>query len=96
MAQSAREIHWSANLADTHQSRLDHVQDRELRHVSIRSFREGLYRLRLGLRRPRLRVARCSDSPTHVLTRTETLAFLRVHLRPRPLVAPVDHQGHFA
>ena len=49
MAQSSREIYWSAILADFRRSGLTHVEFCQLRRISIHSFRDWLYRLRPGL-----------------------------------------------
>jgi hypothetical protein len=90
MAESSREIYWSAILADFRRSGLTHVEFCQLRCVSIHSFRDWLYRLRPGLppRRPR------SDRPAPAppTKRADTPAFLPVHVRPRPLAPISDHQ----
>jgi hypothetical protein len=90
MAQSSREIYWSAILADFRRSGLTHVAFCQLRHISIHSFRDWLYRLRPGLppRRPR------SDRPAPAppTKRAETPAFLPVHVRPRSPAPIADHQ----
>ena len=49
MAQSSREIYWSAILADYRRSGLTHIEFCQLRRISIHSFRDWLYRLRPGL-----------------------------------------------
>ena len=81
MAQSSREIYWSAILADFHRSGLTHVEFCRLRRVSIHSFRDWLYRLRPGLPPRRSRSYRTSPAPPS--TQPDTPAFLPVHVRPR-------------
>jgi hypothetical protein len=70
MAQSSREIHWSAILADFRRSGLTHVEFCRLRSISIHSFRDWLYRLRPGLPPSRSRAGRTtsgsSSSKTHL------------------------------
>jgi hypothetical protein len=90
MAQSSREIYWSAILADFHRSGLTHVEFCRLRRVSIHSFRDWLYRLRPGLPPRRSRSDRTSPAPPS--TQADTPAFLPVHVRPRPLAPISDHQ----
>lgn len=91
MAQSSREIYWSAMLADFRRSGLTHVEFCQLRRISIHSFRDWLYRLRPGLppRRPRPGRTTPATSPTQA----NTPAFLPVHVRPRPLAPISDHRG---
>ena len=90
MAQSSRQIYWSAILADFRRSGLTHVQFCQLRRISIHSFRDWLYRLRPGLppRRSRAR----HNSSTASSTQADTPAFLPVHVRPRSLAPIADHQ----
>ena len=82
MAQSAREIYWSAILADFRRLGLTHVEFCKLRRVSIHSFRDWLYRLRPGLPPPRPRV-RSQHSPS-ALSEAPSPTFLPVHVRPEP------------
>ena len=92
MAQSSREIYWSAMLADFRRSGLTHVQFCKLRQISIHSFRDWLYRLRPGL------PPRCPRPPRHVASPTlgpaqsDPPAFLPVHVRPQVPMASADHQ----
>jgi hypothetical protein len=90
MAQSSREIYWSAILADFRRSGLTHVEFCQLRRISIHSFRDWLYRLRPGLppRRPRTE----PPAPTPSSTQANTPAFLPVHVRPQSLPPISDHQ----
>jgi hypothetical protein len=90
MAQSSREIYWSAILADFRRSGLTHVEFCRLRHISIHSFRDWLYRLRPGL--PPRRSRTSHTSPTPALTKANLPAFLPVHVRPQPLAPITDHQ----
>ena len=90
MAQSSREIYWSAILADFRRSGLTHVEFCRVRRVSIHSFRDWLYRLRPGLPPRRSRTDRTSPAPSP--TQAETLTFLPVHVRPRSLAPISDHQ----
>ena len=89
MAQSSRQLYWSAILADFRQSGLTHVQFCQLRQISVHSFRDWLYRLRPGLPPRRPRASRISQSPAPV--QSDPPAFLPVHVRPRPLVPTMDH-----
>jgi hypothetical protein len=89
MAQSSREIYWSAILADFHRSGLTHVEFCRLRRVSIHSFRDWLYRLRPGLPPRRSRTGHTSTTPSP----TETVpSFLPVHVCPDSLAPLSDHQ----
>jgi hypothetical protein len=90
MAQSSREIYWSAILADFRRSGLTHVEFCQLRRISIHSFRDWLYRLRPGLPPRRSRTDRTSPAPSS--TQADTPAFLPVHVRPRSLAPIADHQ----
>ena len=90
MAQSSREIYWSAILADFRRSGLTHVEFCQLRRISIHSFRDWLYRLRPGLP-PRCSRTRHTSSIASS-TQADTPAFLPVHVRPRPLAPISDHQ----
>jgi hypothetical protein len=90
MAQSSREIYWSAILADFHRSGLTHVEFCRLRRISIHSFRDWLYRLRPGLPPRRSRTGHTSTTPSP--TETDTPSFLPVHVRPRSLAPISDHQ----
>ena len=94
MAQSSREIYWSAILADFQRSGLTHVQFCQLRDLSVHSFRVWLYRLRPGLPPRRSRSIRRAITPTPVSVKTDPPAFLPVHVRPRPLVPTADHTPH--
>ncbi len=82
MAQSSREIYWSAILADFRRSGLTHVQFCQLRHISIHSFREWLYRLRPGLPPRRSRAGH--RSPTLSSPQADLPAFLPGHTSPTP------------
>ena len=90
MAQSSRELYWSAILADFHRSGLTHVEFCRLRHISIHSFRDWLYKLRPGLPSRRSRAGQASPTPSP--SKANLPAFLPVHVRPRPLAPIVDHQ----
>jgi hypothetical protein len=90
MAQSPREIYWSAILADFRRSGLTHVEFCQLRRISIHSFRDWLYRLRPGLPPRRSRTG--CPFPVPSSTPADTPAFLPVHVRPRPLAPIADHQ----
>jgi hypothetical protein len=90
MAQSSREIYWSAILADFHRSGLTHVEFCRLRRISLHSFRDWLYRLRPGLPPRRSRAGRMSPTPSP--TETDTPTFLPVHVRPQSLAPLSDHQ----
>ena len=89
MAQSPREIYWSAILADFRRSGLTHVEFCQLRSISIHSFRDWLYRLRPGLPPRRSRAGRTYPAPS--LPQAGPPAFLPVHVRPRSLTPIVDH-----
>jgi hypothetical protein len=91
MAQSSREIYWSAILADFRRSGLTHVEFCELRRISLHSFRDWLYRLRPGLPPRRSRPGHTSPTPSP--TKTDLPDFLPVHVRSRPLVPISDHQS---
>ena len=90
MAQSSREIYWSAILADFRRSGLTHVRFCQLRRISIHSFRDWLYRLRPGLPPRRPRTDRPAPAPSS--TKADTPTFLPVHVRPRPLAPISDRQ----
>ena len=88
MAQSSREIYWSAILADFRRSGMTHVEFCSSRRISLHSFRTWLYRLRPGL--PPRRSPRTShlSAPPAV---ADSPAFLPVHVRPiPPAVTAVD------
>lgn len=91
MAQSSREIYWSAMLADFRRSGLTHVQFCNLRQISIHSFRDWLYRLRPGLPPRRPRPPRHVTTPSHGPAQTDLPAFLPVHVRPQVPMASADH-----
>jgi hypothetical protein len=91
MAQSSREIYWSAMLADFRRSGLTHVEFRQLRRISIHSFRDWLYRLRPGLPPRRSRPGRTSPAPS--LNQANTPDFLPVHVRPRSPAPISDRQA---
>jgi hypothetical protein len=80
MAQSAREMYWSALIADFRRSGLTHVQFCRLRRVPIHSFRKWLYRLRPGLPAPSR--AKATTSQASLPHRSAPPAFLPVHIRP--------------
>jgi hypothetical protein len=82
MAQSSREIYWSAILADFRRSGMTHVQFCSARRISLHSFRTWLYRLRPGLPPRRPRAPRTSPPPKPVAA--DPPAFLPVHVRPGP------------
>jgi len=90
MAQSSREIYWSAILADFRRSGLTHVEFCQLRRISIHSFRDWLYRLRPGLPPRRARTDRPAPAPSSI--RADTPAFLPVHVRPRSPAPIAVHQ----
>ena len=64
MAQSSREIYWSAILADFRRSGMTHVQFCSSRRISLHSFRTWLYRLRPGLPPRRHAHRRTSPPPS--------------------------------
>jgi hypothetical protein len=80
MAQSSREIYWSAILADFRRSGMTHVQFCAARRISLHSFRTWLYRLRPGLPPRRSRAPRTSPPPSVA----DSPAFLPVHVRTGP------------
>src|SRR5271157_1973098 len=80
MAQSSREIYWSAILADFRRSGLTHVKFCQLRRISIHSFRDWLYRLRPGLHPRRSRAGHTSPTPSS--TQADMPASLPVHTSP--------------
>lgn len=90
MAQSSREIYWSAILADFRRSGLTHIEFCQLRRVSIHSFRDWLYRLRPGLPPRRPRTDRPAPAPSS--TKADTPNFLPVRVRPRSPACIADHQ----
>ena len=90
MAQSSREIYWSAILADFHRAGLTHVEFCRLRRISIHSFRDWLYRLRPGLPPRRSRAEHTSSIPAP--TKGDLPAFLPVHVRPRSPAPIAAHQ----
>lgn len=77
VAQTSREIYWSAVLADFRRSGLTHVRFCQSRRISIHSFRAWLYRLRPGL------PPRRSQTPAPAPDRAGTPAFLPVLVRPQ-------------
>jgi hypothetical protein len=85
MAQSSREIYWSAIIADFRRSGLTHLEFCRLRRLPIHSFRTWLYRLRPGS------PTAASSQPEHPLPRTPVPArsvpptFLPVQIRPTHL-----------
>ena len=92
MAQSSREIYWSAMLADFRRSGLTHVQFCKLRQISIHSFRDWLYRLRPGLPPRRPRRPRHITAPNPGPAQSDPPAFLPVHVRPQVPTASADRQ----
>lgn len=86
MAQSSREIYWSAILADFRRSGMTHVQFCSARRISLHSFRTWLYRLRPGLPPRRSRGSRISPTPKPAAAPP---AFLPVHVRHAPPAAAV-------
>jgi len=90
MAQSSREIYWSAILADFRRSGLTHVEFCQLRCISVHAFRDWLYRLRPGLPPRRLRAEHTPSVPSP--TKGDTPAFLPVHVGPRSLAPISDPQ----
>jgi hypothetical protein len=92
VAQSSREIYWSAMLADFRRSGLTHVQFCNLRQISIHSFRDWLYRLRPGLSPRRPRRSRHITAPNPGTAQTDPPAFLPVHVRPQVPTASADRQ----
>jgi hypothetical protein len=87
MAQSSREIYWSAVLADFRRSGMTHVRFCQSRRISLHSFRTWLYRLRPGLPARRPRTGRTSPPPPQPLA--DPPAFLPVHVRTHPPTAVV-------
>jgi len=82
MAQSGRDLYWSAIIADFHRSGLTHVEFCRRRHISIHSFRHGLSRPR-----PDLHATSADHGPTPVPpdpAPSPTPPFLPAHVRPRP------------
>ena len=92
MAQSSREIYWSALLTDFRRSGLTHVQFCDLRQISIHSFRDWLDRLRPGLPPRRPRSSRHVTAPTHGPAQADPPAFLPVHIRSQVPMASANHQ----
>jgi hypothetical protein len=90
MAQSSREIYWSAVLADFRRSGMTHVQFCSARRISLHSFRTWLYRLRPGLPPRRSRDPRTSPPPppSPKPPAATPPAFLPVHVRPGPPAIP--------
>jgi hypothetical protein len=88
MAQSSRELYWSAVLADFRSSGLTHVGFCQLRGISVHSFRDWLYRLRPGLPPPRPRA--CRRSRSLVTPQVPSPSFLPVHIRRDPPRALID------
>src|SRR3954447_25531482 len=87
MAQSYREIYWSAILTDFRRSGMTHVQFCSSRHIALHSFRTWLYRLRPGLPARRPRTGRTSPpTPPSVV---DPPAFLPVHVPTQPPAAVV-------
>ena len=81
MAQSSREIYWSAILADFGRSGMTHVQFCQTRRIPIHSFRKWLYRLRPTSASPDRFP---SDSPVRPIpssARATPAAFLPIHIR---------------
>jgi hypothetical protein len=93
MAQSSCEIYWSAILADFRRSGLTHVEFCRLRHISIHSFRDWLYRLRPGLPPRRSRSDRPTPAPSSASNQSNTPDFLPVHVRPRSAAPIAGHQA---
>jgi hypothetical protein len=93
MAQSSREIYWSAILTDFRRSGLTHVEFCRLRHISIHSFRDWLYRLRPGLPPRRSRSDRPTPAPSSASNQSNTPDFLPVHVRPRSAAPIAGHQA---
>lgn len=90
MAQSSREIYWSAIFADFRHSGMTHVQFCSARRISLHSFRTWLYRLRPGLPPRRPRAARKSPPPKPAAA--DPPAFLPVHVRTHcPAIPAVAH-----
>jgi len=91
MAQSSREIYWSAIIADFRRSGLTHVEFCHLRDIPIHSFRKWLYRPRPGS--PPATSARTEHSLPRapVPTRPVPPAFLQVHVRSAQ--TPTDGGG---
>jgi len=88
MAQSSREIYWSAILADFRRSGLTHVEFCQLRRISIHSFRDWLYRLRPGLPPRRSRAGHTSPTPSSI--QADMPASLPVHTSPTPSSTRAD------
>jgi hypothetical protein len=88
MAQSSREIYWSAILADFRRSGLTHVEFCRLRRISIHSFRDWLYRLRPGLPPRRSRAGHTSPTPSS--TQADLPASLPVHTSSTPSPTQAD------
>jgi hypothetical protein len=87
MAQSSREIYWSAVLADFRRSGMTHVQFCSARRISLHSFRTWLYRLRPGLSPRHTHAPRTSSAPSSPATPGPP-PFLPVHVRPGPPAIP--------
>jgi hypothetical protein len=92
MAQSSREVYWSAIVADFRRSGLTHVKFCLLRRISLHTFRQWLYRLRpssppAATTEPSVRQA------TPVSARSVPPAFLPVHVRPEHLSPANDRQS---
>src|SRR5262245_47603090 len=80
MAQSSREIYWSAILADFRRSGWPPVRCCSARRIPLHAFRTWLDRLRPGLPPRRSRGPRTSPPPSVA----DPPAFLPVHVRPAP------------
>ncbi len=89
-AQSSRERHWSVILADFHRSELTDVEFCQFHRISIRSFRERLYRLQPEL--PRRRSRAVHTSQIRSLTQAVMPAPLPVHVHPQFRTPIVDDQ----
>jgi hypothetical protein len=77
--------YWSAVIAQFHRSGLTQAEFCRTRHLSIHSFRQWLYRLRLGTPAADPRQTRISISPKPAPAQPENPAFVPVHIRPEHL-----------
>ena len=87
MAQSSREIYWSAILADFRRSGLTHLEFCRRRHLSIHSFRHWLYRRRPDPHRTPSHSRTAPTVPTP--DPSSNTQFLPVQIRPVSIPAAV-------
>jgi len=96
MAASSRDIYWSAIITQFHRSGMSQAQFCRTRHLSIRSFRKWLDRLRQRTPAGEPRPKPISFSQKPAPARAEIPAFLPVHIRPEHAAATDSRQGVIA